>query len=104
MDVASDKQAADILLMDLRTVCSFADYFVIGTVESERQMEAVSDEIVEATRAEGVRPHHVEGARGSGWLLMDYGDVVVHLFRPEDRERYGLETLWSAAAPLVRIQ
>lgn len=104
MEIASDKQAADILLLDVREVCSFASYFVICTGESERQIKAIYDEIEQGLREAGVVPHHREGTLDSGWLLFDFGEVIAHIFAPYEREYYQLDELWSQARPVVRIQ
>ncbi len=102
--IAEDKQACDILLLDTRGTCSFADYFVILSGDSERQVDAIFEEIRHALKEAGVYPHHVEGTPESGWLLIDYFDVIVHIFSPEERENYQLDRLWSNAKPVVRIQ
>ena len=104
VEAASDKQASDIVLLDVREICSFADYFVICSGESERQMKAVSDEVEHVLKKDGLLPHHREGTLDSGWLLFDFGDVVVHIFAPFEREYYQLDELWSQAVPVVRIQ
>jgi ribosome-associated protein len=85
-------------------VCSFADYFVICNGESDRQIQAIYDEIGHILKKEGILPHHSEGAVDSGWLLLDFGDVIVHIFAPFEREYYQLDKLWSGAIPIVRIQ
>ena len=87
-----------------RAVCSFADYFVICTGESGRQIKAIYDEMERVMKEEGVSPHHREGTLDSGWLLLDFGDVIVHIFTPSEREYYQLDELWSRAVPVVRIQ
>jgi ribosome-associated protein len=92
------------LLLDLRKSCSFADYFVLCTAASELQLKAVADALEETLKREGSRVHHLEGAPDSGWVLLDFGDVVVHVFAPPEREYYALEELWSEATPLLRIQ
>ena len=102
--IAEDKQAGDILLLDTSGACSFADYFVILSGESERQVNAIYETIQHDLKGEGVYPHHIEGTADSGWLLLDYFDVIVHIFSPEERGNYQLEQLWSAARPVVRIQ
>ena len=102
--IAEDKQAGDILLLDTRGICSFADYFIILSGDSERQVDAIADQIRHDLKEQGVYPHHIEGTSASGWLLLDYGDVIVHIFSPEERENYRLDEFWSAARPLVRIQ
>ncbi len=90
--------------MDARNVCSFADYFVICAGDADRQIRAIYDEIEQSLKKEGVLPHHHEGTLDSGWLLLDYGDVIVHIFSASEREYYQLNELWSAAKPVLRIQ
>ena len=104
VEAASDKQALDIILLDVREICSFASYFVICSGESERQMKTIYDEVEHVLKKEGLLPHHREGTLDSGWLLFDFGDVVVHIFAPFEREYYQLDELWSQAVPVVRIQ
>jgi ribosome-associated protein len=104
VDAASDKQASNIVLLDVRGQCGFADYFVIGTGESQRQLRAIYEEIEKSLKKEGVVPHHREGGSDSGWLLLDYGDVIVHIFGAEERAFYRLDELWSDALTVLRIQ
>ncbi len=104
MEVASDKQATDILLLDTRRVCSFTDYFVICSGDSARQIQAIYEEIEHTLKKEGILPHHHEGTLDSGWLLLDFGDVIVHIFATSEREYYQLEELWNKAIPALRIQ
>lgn len=105
VDLASDKQASDILLLDIRGVSLIADYFVICTVGSERQTSAILKDLGEKLVEEfGRKPLHTEGAADSGWVLLDYGDVIVHVFSSSQRSFYNLEQLWSAATPIVRLQ
>ncbi len=104
MEIASEKQASNIVLLDVRDICSFADYFVFCTGDSQRQVRTILDDIELSLKREGVLPHHDEGALDSGWLLLDYGDVIVHIFSPEERDYYNLDGLWSEAKPIVRIQ
>ena len=104
VEAASDKQAMDIVLLDTRGVCSFADYFVVCSGDSVRQIQAIYDEVGHILKREGILPHHHEGTIDSGWLLLDYGDVIVHIFAPFEREYYQLDKLWSQAVPVVRIQ
>ena len=92
------------MLLDARKVCSFADYFVICAGDNERQIRAIYDEVEHVLKKEGVLPHHREGTLDSGWLLLDFGDVIVHIFAPFEREYYQLDKLWSEAIPVVRIQ
>jgi len=92
------------VLLDVGQVCSFADYFVICNGESERQIRAIYDEIEHALKREGILPHHYEGTIDSGWLLLDFGDVIVHIFALFEREYYQLDELWSHANTIIRIQ
>lgn len=103
MDVASDKLAEDIVLLDLRQTAPFADYFVIMSAGSSRQIQALEEDITGAMKECQVRLHHREGASASGWVLLDFSDVVVHIFGPEEREFYSLERLWSRAPQVVRV-
>lgn len=104
VEVAGDKQAQDIVLLDVRGICSFADYFVICSAQSSRQIKAIYDEIMHSLKKEGVLPRHREGTVDSGWLLLDYGEVIVHIFATIERDYYQLDELWSQASPVVRIQ
>lgn len=104
MEVIADKKGEDVLLLDIRDVSILADYFVIGSTTSERQAKAVVESIKQETRqAFDVRPLHVEGESATGWILMDYGSVVVHLFAPELRAYYDLEGLWRDGRMVVRM-
>jgi ribosome-associated protein len=104
VDVASDKQANNIVLLDVRDICSFADYFIICSGESSRQIRTISDEIEKTLKQEGVLPHHREGGMDSGWLLLDYTDVIIHIFSAEERDYYKLDDLWQEAKTVLRIQ
>ncbi len=104
MEAASDKKAVDIVLLDTRGICSFADYFVICSGDSNKQIEAIRDEVGHVLKRKGILPHHYEGTVDSGWLLLDFSDVIVHIFAPDEREQYQLDKLWSQAIPVVRIQ
>ncbi len=103
-ELASDKQARDIVLLDVSGLCSFADYFVICTGDNWRHIEAVWRDIAETLKSRGVLPHHNEGTPDSGWMLTDFGSVIVHIFAPQEREYYQLDRLWDQAVPVVRIQ
>jgi ribosome-associated protein len=80
-----------------------ADYFVIASGRSDRQVQALSRAIVDELRDDGIKPLGIEGMRTARWVLLDYGGVIVHLFAPEEREYYGLERLWSEATQVVRV-
>ncbi len=104
VDVIADKQGEDILLLDIRDISILADYFVIGSAISKRQTKAMVNGIIDETRESfGGKPLRVEGDADSGWVLMDYGAVVVHLFAPEARNYYDLEGFWEDARVVVRI-
>jgi ribosome-associated protein len=101
-----DKQASDIVMLDIRELTSIADYFVIATVDNERQARAIEDDVLEKLRVQqNIRPLGMEGVenRGGGWVLLDFGDVIVHLFTQEARQRYKLEELWNKAGVVVRV-
>ena len=104
VDELSERQAEDIAVVDISQVAAFADRFVIGTVLSERQMNAVIEAVDERLAKQGVRMRRREGESDSGWVLLDYNDVIVHLFGPEERGFYNLEGLWGKTAPIVRYQ
>lgn len=97
VEAAEAKKAFDILVLDLRGLTYIADYFVICSGSSTTQVGAVSDWIDNSLEQAGRRPIHVEGASEANWVLMDYGDVVVHVFDEQTRAYYGLERLWRDA-------
>jgi len=103
-EAASDKQASDIILLDLRPTCDFTDYFVICSADSSPQVEAIADGVAQAMSDADARLHHKEGASDSGWMLLDFSDVVVHIFSPEARRLYQLDKVWAEAKTIVRIQ
>ena len=105
-DILVEKQAEDILILDLQALTPITDYFVICTGTSQRQLRALQQAIHEGLKqgAERVAPVGIEGQPDSGWLLMDYGDVIVHLFEAETRAYYCLEELWGAGRIVARIQ
>ncbi len=104
MEAASDKQADNIVMLDTKQVCSFADYFVICSGDSPRQIEAIRQEIREKLKQDDIIPFHIEGVADSGWILLDLGDVIVHIFSPSQRDYYRLDDLWHEAVPIIRIQ
>jgi ribosome-associated protein len=99
--LASDRKALDIVTLDLRGMIGYTDYFVICTGRTDRQTKAIHDAIHQGLKAEhGVLPRRVEGLSQARWILMDYLDVIVHVFTPEMREHYRLEQLWGEAPAL----
>jgi len=95
--LALEKKASDVVVLDLRATAAVCDYFVIASARSEPQVEAVAERVEEGLREAGERPWHVEGLRGKTWILLDYVDVVVHVFHERTREIYTLERLWGDA-------
>jgi ribosome-associated protein len=91
-------------MLDIRAVSLIADYFVICSGTSERQLRAISNDIAEKLSELGHKPLHTEGVPEAGWILLDYGDVVVHIFSPHERDFYRLEEVWSEAQPVLVIQ
>ncbi len=92
-------------MLDLRKVTIIADFFVICSAQSDRQLKTIVEAIsVEIKKTHRVLPHHIEGEASDGWVLIDYGTVVVHAFTPESRDYYDLEGFWREAAVLVSIQ
>lgn len=95
---AADKKALDVVELDLRGVLGYTDYFLVCSGNTPRQAKAIHDGILEGLKHEhGVLPRRVEGSADAGWILMDYLDVVAHIFTPETREFYRLEQLWGEA-------
>jgi ribosome-associated protein len=100
-EAALEKKAEDVVLVDLRGKSTYADFLVICSGTNERQLEAVADSVEESLHAAGQRLIGSEGGRGGRWVLLDFGDVVVHVFEAEERAHYDLEGLWSDA-PMTR--
>src|ERR1051325_4688772 len=95
---ASDKKGLDLVVLDLRPIASFTDYFLIISATNTRQVQAISDEIVEQLKKQGTRAARVEGYNTAEWVLVDYGDFVVHVFEDKARRFYDLERLWRDAS------
>lgn len=96
-NLALDKKAREVVIMDLRGLTPVTDFFVLCTGESDTQIKAIVDHVDDSLRIENTRPYHVEGYDQLNWVLMDYVDVVVHVFLAETRDYYGLEQLWADA-------
>jgi ribosome-associated protein len=92
-----DKKATDALILQVAPLTSVADYLVIGSADSDRQASAIADHIDGILSRSGSRPLSIEGKRSSQWVLMDFGDVIVHIFRQDVRKHYALERLWADA-------
>jgi ribosome-associated protein len=87
----------------MREICGFADYFVICTGESQRQIKAITDAVTGTLKGENVLPLHEEGTAGTGWILVDYNDVILHVFASFERDYYQLDKLWEKAPTKVRV-
>ena len=94
---ADDRKAIDLKVLHLQKISDFTDYFLICSGSSERQVQAIADAVQEKLREERVRPLHVEGYNRAQWVLLDFGDFVVHVFQEEPRRFYSLERLWGDA-------
>lgn len=94
VQAAADKKAIDIVVLDLREIASFTDYFVITSGTNERQVQAISDEVYETLKKAGTTAARVEGYKTAEWILLDYGDFIVHVFEQKSRSFYDLERLW----------
>ena len=92
-----DKKGIDVIIIDISTKSSFADYFVIASGGSDRQVAALVENVEDLMEPQGTFPKSVEGRKSSGWILMDYGDCVLHVFTRDSREYYALEQLWGDA-------
>lgn len=89
------KKAIDIVVMDIKEKSSFADFFVIASANSERQLVTLADEVEDRLAEESILVKSIEGRENSGWILMDFGDVIVNLFTVEQRDRYNIERVWG---------
>lgn len=98
---AQDKLARDLVVLDLRRSDAFTDFFVIATGANPRQVQAIADAIEHELKQAGIRPSAIEGQAKADWILLDYFDMVVHVFSPTARGFYGLERLWATAAPFA---
>lgn len=105
VDVLDQHKGEHILLLDLQGVCGFTDYFVICTGGSERTLRALAEEVVRRIKTEEeVFPRGQEGKAADGWILLDYGDVIAHLFSGERRNYYRLEDIWREGKVVLRVQ
>jgi len=95
-----EHKAVDVLVLDLRTLSDAADFFIIASGTSDTHVRALAEQVLQAVKAEGTRPHHVEGITAGRWALLDFVDIVVHVFHPTLREYYQLERLWADAPAL----
>ena len=103
-DILAETPASDTVVLDIRGLSTFADFFVICSGENERQLRAISEKLQEELREDGVRPQRTEGTPRSGWIVLDYNDAIVHVFDQELRDFYKMERLWAEAPRLLAIQ
>ncbi|MGI8975365.1 MAG: ribosome silencing factor [Thermomicrobiales bacterium] len=103
-DILADTPANHTRVMDIRGISTLADFFVISSGENERQLRAIARQLTEELASRQARPSRIEGDAASGWILIDYGDVVVHVFSDELRGFYNLEELWQDAPVVLDIQ
>lgn len=96
-ELCFNKKGYDVKIIDLKSVALFADYFVLCSADSDVQVKAIADEIDEKLKEQGIRCWHKEGYKALQWVLLDYVDIVVHIFKKEARDYYNLERLWSDA-------
>ena len=101
VELIFNKKGYDVKILDLRTLTTITDYFIICTGDSDTQVKAIADEVDKQMRSEGVRSWHTEGYRTLNWVLIDFVDIVVHVFKKESREYYNLEKLWGDAPVVI---
>jgi len=101
IELIKDKKAKDIKLLDIHEISTISDYFVIATGHSSTQVQAMSDELEEKMKLAGYEMHHKEGFRNGRWILLDFGNIIVHLFHDEERQFYNLERLWVDAKSIL---
>ncbi len=104
IEAASDKKAGDVVMLDIRELSVIADYFVVCTGSNPRQIQAIASSIEDKLSEAKVSTRAREGSADTGWVLLDAGDVIVHIFGPMEREYYRLERLWSGAPTVVYVQ
>ena len=104
VDIAADKKASDVLLLDIRDISSIADYFVICTGNNTRQIQSIADALNDDLKKQGAQLLYREGDAETGWILLDYGDIIIHVFAPKERDYYRLERLWNEAKTVVYLQ
>ena len=99
-----DKKGENLLLLDIHEIASFTDYFIIGNGTSDRMLDALADAVRDTAREDFKLHSRSEGRPSDGWLVVDFGDIVVHLFSPDQRDFYQLEKLWEQGKVLVKLQ
>jgi len=100
IDALEERKAVDLTILDVTGVASFTDLMIIASGQSNRQVKALADNVVEKAQESNIRPIGIEGEQSAEWILVDFGDVVVHVMSPEQRSFYNLEKLWSVGADI----
>ncbi len=103
VNAAKEKKARDVVIIDLRDLTVFADYFILSTGDNPPQIKAIVETIVQHLKKQWIRPLHIEGFTHKHWVLMDYNDIIIHIFDEETRQHYDLEKLWIDA-PRIDIE
>jgi ribosome-associated protein len=104
VEIASDKKGSDIVMLRTAELTTMADFFIICSGRSDRQVQALAGAIVDELRDDGVRPLGIEGKASARWVLLDFGSVIVHVFTPPERDFYQLEKHWAKAKTVLRVQ
>ena len=103
MDAIVATQGLDIVMLDIRGISLLADYFVLCSARVERHARAIQEELAQSLKTQGITPLSVEGSARGGWVVLDYGAVIVHIFTPDERDYYQLEALWSEASVVMKM-
>ena len=104
IEIAESKQASDLILLDVSPDCDFADLFIIMSAETKRQIKSILDDIMIELKKIGLDKRRVDGDNTLEWVVIDYGDLIVHIFDEENREKYSIESVWEKSKEIVRIQ
>jgi ribosome-associated protein len=104
IDILEEKKGEKIVLLDLREIVNFTDYFIICNGTSDRMLQSLADAVIEGARAKLKIHGRIQGSPDGGWVVVDMGDVVIHLFSPDQRDFYKLEELWQAGKVVLRLQ
>jgi ribosome-associated protein len=103
VDIIADTQGLDISMLDIHDISLLADYFILCTARVERHARAIQEEVTQRLKTQGIWPLRVEGTSAGGWIVLDYGAVIMHIFTPAEREFYQLEELWSEASVVMKM-
>jgi ribosome-associated protein len=103
LDVADSKQASDIIVLDVSNECDFTDLFIIMSAETKRQIKSIVNELISELKLEGYDKIRVDGNDNLEWVVVDYGDFIVHIFDEQNREKYLLESVWENSKQIIRI-